>query len=79
MSHLTASFLGQIICMLLQTDNHASTSSLDFYRPDALPDAHQQCQSTERNHVGLWTLNYQSQSKAISILLNCHPLFLQTT
>ena len=24
---------------LLQTDNHTSTSSLNFYRPDALPDA----------------------------------------
>ena len=29
----------QIICISLQTDNHASTSSLIFYRPDALPDA----------------------------------------
>jgi len=30
----------QIIRTLLQTDNHASTSSLDFYSPDApLPDA----------------------------------------
>jgi len=28
----------QIICTSLQTDNHASTSSLSFYRPDALPD-----------------------------------------
>jgi len=27
----------QIICTLLQTDNHASTSSLIFYRPGALP------------------------------------------
>jgi len=26
----------QIICTWLQTDNHASTSSLNFYRPDAL-------------------------------------------
>jgi len=24
---------------LLQTDNHTNTSSLNFYRPDALPDA----------------------------------------
>jgi len=23
----------------LQTDNHTNTSSLNFYRPDALPDA----------------------------------------
>jgi len=29
----------QIICTLLQTDNHASTSPLSFYRPDALPAA----------------------------------------
>jgi len=25
------------VCTLLQTDNHASTSSLSCYRPDALP------------------------------------------
>jgi len=29
----------QIICTTLQTDNHASTPSLIFYGPDALPDA----------------------------------------
>jgi len=29
----------QLICILLQTDNHASTSSLIFYKPDALSDA----------------------------------------
>jgi len=27
----------QIICISLQTDKHASTSPLSFYRPDALP------------------------------------------
>jgi len=26
----------QIICTSLQTDNHASTSPLSFYRPDAI-------------------------------------------
>jgi len=26
------------VCTSLQTDNHASTSLLSFYRPDALPD-----------------------------------------
>jgi len=30
----------QIICSSLQTDNHANTSPLSFYRPDALPAAH---------------------------------------
>jgi len=28
-----------IICTLLQTDNHASSTSLNFYWLDALPDA----------------------------------------
>jgi len=27
------------VCTSLQTDNHASTPSLSFYRPDALPTA----------------------------------------
>jgi len=38
----------QTICTSLQTDNHTNTSSLNFYRPDALflmPIQH--CQSTE--------------------------------
>ena len=29
-----------IICTLLLTNNHASTSSLNFYEPDALPDSY---------------------------------------
>jgi len=29
----------EINCMLLQTDNQASTSPLNFYKPDALNDA----------------------------------------
>jgi len=29
----------QTICTSLQTDNHTSTSSINFYRPDTLPDA----------------------------------------
>jgi len=36
----------QIICTSLQTDNHASTSSLSFYRPDALLKPNRQCRST---------------------------------
>jgi len=28
----------QIICTSLETDNYTSNSSLNFYRPDALPD-----------------------------------------
>jgi len=30
----------QTICSLLQTDNHTNISSLTFYGPYALPDAH---------------------------------------
>jgi len=29
----------QTICTLIQTDNHTNTSSVNFYKPDALPDA----------------------------------------
>jgi len=29
----------QTICTSLRTDNHTNTSSLNFYWPDALPDA----------------------------------------
>jgi len=36
----------QIICTSLQTDNHASTSPLSFYTPDALPAT----QSTVSKH-----------------------------
>ena len=35
------------VCNSLQTDNHTSTASLSFYRPDALPVANQQRESTE--------------------------------
>jgi len=35
------------ICTSLETDNHASTPPLSFYRPGALPAANQQRQSTE--------------------------------
>jgi len=36
----------QLIFTSLQTDNHASTSLLTFYRPDAFLTPNQQCQST---------------------------------
>jgi len=36
----------QIICTSLQTDNHASTAPLHFYRPDAHPAA----QATASKH-----------------------------
>ena len=36
------------------TDNHTSTSSLNFYRPDGLSDANQHCQSTEGIGYIVW-------------------------
>ena len=51
----------QIICTSLETDNHASTSSLSFYRPDALPDA----QPTASNSEG----KCQSSDNVFSILM----------
>jgi len=42
----------QIICTSLQTDNHASTSPLIFYRLDALPAPNEQRQSTKALHLG---------------------------
>ena len=48
----------QIISTSLQTDNHASTPSLNFYGPDVFLTPSQQCQSTEGKH---WRLgNVQS-------------------
>jgi len=37
----------QTICTSLQTDDHITTPSLNFYRPDALPGA-QQCQKQKK-------------------------------
>jgi len=41
------------VCTSLQTDNHASTTPLSFYRPDALPatQPNQQRQSTEGTYI----------------------------
>jgi len=42
------------VCTSLQTNNHASTPPLSFYRPDALPAAHQ---STEGHALkAMWLL-----------------------
>jgi len=63
----------QIICTLLQTDNHASTSPLSFYRPDAPPAA----QPTASKH---WRQTKQStECKAFKIMLNnLHPMMLES-
>jgi len=38
------------VCTSLQTDNHANTAPLSFYRPDALPAA----QPTASNQSGFY-------------------------
>jgi len=47
----------KIICTMLQTDNHSSTSSHIFYRPDALPDAQPTVSkiTTTEPHIN-WTM-----------------------
>ena len=44
----------RMICTVLHTDNHASTLSLKFYRPDVFLTSDQQCQSTECNTTSLF-------------------------
>ena len=46
----------QTIYISLQTDNHTNTSSLNFYRPDALPDA-QPTVSEHRTHTHIQPFN----------------------
>jgi len=56
----------QIICASLQTDNHASTSLLNPYRPDALPDA----QPTVSRHCKHWRpLGSEVGEKKITLTL----------
>jgi len=51
----------QTICTSLQTDNHTNTSSLNFYRPDALPK--QQYKSTEGMNNAFKVLNIHCTSE----------------
>jgi len=48
----------QIICTLLRTDNHASTSSLNFKRRMLFRTPNQQCQSAERNYTACGNYEY---------------------
>jgi len=47
------------VCTSLQTDNHASTPPLSFYRPDALPVA----QPTASNTEGTGKINEKLKSE----------------
>ena len=59
----------QTICTSLHTDNHTNTSSLNFYRPDALPDA-QQTVLTHGRHVWRhFNLYFINSNRVIKVLL----------
>jgi len=73
----------QTICTALQTDNHTNTSSLIFYRPDALPDTQPtvlsktekllsttlHIQHAKRSYVDLVAVGVQEQAKDILVPL----------
>ena len=48
----------QTICTLLQTDNHINTSSVNCYRPDALPDAQPTVSKHWRTKPSLRLVNF---------------------
>jgi len=60
----------QTICTSLQTENHTNTSSLNFYRPDALFDA----QPTVSKHYRVNPTHRPNQS--IVILANCYGILV---
>jgi len=54
------------VCTLLQTDNHASTPPLSFYRPDALPTAHPTASKHWRDFSVYW-LSVQLRTPVLSL------------
>jgi len=53
----------QIICTSLHTDNHGSTTSFNFYRPDVFLMPNQQCQSSEsKTFKDKWSTFLQTHS-----------------
>jgi len=77
----------QTICTSIQRDDHTNTPSLNFYRPDALPNA-QQCQSTEGNSTedilsnfrryGISTSHF-STGRKLPILHSLHSIVTTVT
>ena len=70
--------LDQTICTSLQTANHTNTSSLNFYRPDGLPDAqptvskhslvheiHEVTSMQQRTFLGIFSVSHTSVWLAI--------------
>jgi len=61
----------QVICTLLRTDNHASTSSLNFYMLDAFCNAQPTCQGTEGKKM-CWCAVKKFTCAAIPVNLRWH-------
>jgi len=55
----------QTICTSLQTDNHTNTLSLDFYRPDALPDAKPTKIVASKKQARSFTVQHSRTNKAV--------------
>jgi len=76
----------QIICTSIQTDNHASTSPLSFYRPDAFPVAQPTASKHWRQHLSYGVMKILMWHKCgstaaffftVSGSLLCHRLLWQ--
>ena len=55
------------VCTSLQTDNHASTPPLVFYRPDALPAAQPTASKHWRQHLYYPIMYYYFASAAVAV------------
>ena len=60
-----------IICMLLPTDNHNNTSSLDFYWPDTLPDAQQTVSKHFRQDCKIYAPSAANSKQLMSAVRLC--------
>ena len=58
----------QTICTSLQTDNHTNTSSLNFYRPDALSDAQPTASKHWREMAELVTCTFWRSSELSRVI-----------
>ena len=64
----------QAICTSLQTDNHTNTSSLNFYRPDALPDTQPTVSEHSRQIVYILQIKGNPYSSTERMVLELIPV-----
>jgi len=70
----------QITCTSLQTDNHTSTSSRSFYRPDALPAAQPTASKHWRHWNSIWSgTNTHHTQKQICFMETFSPTCSQSS